>query len=256
MYFSALIGSISCLISVAAWSAQALDGESSPSRFSKAIAECKTAQAAQPNRGMLLETKSAVCFAGRITGLAEQVIVKKLDGKNKIFVVNSFGGDAAAAAIIGIFILENRIDVAAYDSCLSACANYIFLAGHRKYLAPSTILAWHGAPEAEPTPRQKLLDGIGRLQQGYQMSQLFYRMAKIDRRVATQPDPRLPHFEEWKSGWDSSRRHFWTWTRQSLERRFGVEGIEAYWYPDDPQELIALGEKYNLKLLVDRDEPR
>lgn len=168
----------------------------------------------------------------------------------------SFGGDGTAAAIIGIYIIENHIDVAVYDYCLSACANYIFLAGHRKYLAPSTILAWHGAPEAEPTPRQKLLDGVGRHQHVYQMSQQFFQMAKIDRRVATRTMSSLPGFEEWKSGWDSSRRHFWTWTRQSLERRFGVQGIEAYWYPDDPQELIALGEKYDIKLLVDRDEPR
>lgn len=217
----------------------------------RALSECFDLESRHPGQSILQETESAICFKGRIARGSSQAIIDVLSNKNKLFVINSVGGDGVAAATIGIHILERRISVLAHTLCLSACANYIFLAGHRKYLAKSSILAWHGAPLQAPSFREKILDSNGRLQKTFQMSEQFFHASKINKRLATSPNAEAPGFEAWKAGWDSRQIHFWTWSQKSLEMRFGVKGIKQYWYPTSPEEIVTLGRKYNLELLPD-----
>ncbi|WP_407526345.1 hypothetical protein [Methylobacterium oryzisoli] len=250
MKFGSLVISIWMQSSLFAAVAHAGNGDRNIVRVMKAVDECKNAEAANPNQATLTEMESAVCFRGRIGRDADRAIIPLLSRKDKIFIVNSIGGDGIAAAKIGLHILENRLDVAAHGLCLSSCASYFFLAGFRKYLMPDTILAWHGAPRAEPSFRQKLLDNDGRLQLVYQLSQQFFDAAKVDRRLALGPDLIHPGCEAWMAGWDSRNVHFWTWSRRALEQRFHVPGIETYWYPDDSKIIADLGRKHGFEVLV------
>lgn len=59
--------------------------------------------------------------------------------------VTSHGGFDNAGISMGTWIIENKLDVEVIDRCLSACANYVFLAGKRKILGKNSILGWHGS---------------------------------------------------------------------------------------------------------------
>ncbi|NIG21300.1 hypothetical protein F3J37_21750 [Pantoea sp. Al-1710] len=66
--------------------------------------------------------------------------------------INSIGGDARNALAIGDYIYKNGISVDVRSVCASACANYIFPAGKKKYLGNDSYLLWHGGingPERE-----------------------------------------------------------------------------------------------------------
>ncbi len=58
--------------------------------------------------------------------------------------IHSPGGDVALALQLGEWILAKRLDVEVVDECASSCANYVFIAGQRKFLHPDSVLMWHG----------------------------------------------------------------------------------------------------------------
>lgn len=75
-------------------------------------------------------------------------------------VIESPGGDVMSSIKFGRWIFKHHLNVKVFDICASSCANYIFPAGHYKYLAKSDILGWHGGAyqrtNADDNPRQHL----------------------------------------------------------------------------------------------------
>jgi hypothetical protein len=92
--------------------------------------------------------EKSVSYSGAITPfLVDNFIDKiKLDGATKL-IVNSQGGDVAAAIKLGRWVRSRNLDVEVRGQCNSACANYIFFAGNRKIIAPRSIVLWHGSIE-------------------------------------------------------------------------------------------------------------
>jgi hypothetical protein len=192
-------------------------------RLRSAIEECRNRSSPELDRGVqIFETKTAVCFVGLIDKVStDDRIISMLRSNEKVFVVKSGGGAAVAAARIGLHILEKQFDVAVFDLCFSACANWIFLAGRKKYVAEGMVLAWHGAPGDGLSARDKVLDSAGPAWQA--------------RRVSSTADVDFA----------------WTWTRRSLEA-FGVKGIVGYWHPN-AATLQALASRHSIDLLVDQE---
>lgn len=62
----------------------------------------------------------------------------------KRLVIDSSGGEVEAGIALGTWIFEHRLDVEVPEYCLSSCANYVFPAASRKFIAPGAVVAWHG----------------------------------------------------------------------------------------------------------------
>ena len=58
--------------------------------------------------------------------------------------IDSPGGDVLLALTLGEWILERGLDVEIEHECASACANYVFTAGRRKWLQTHSRVYWHG----------------------------------------------------------------------------------------------------------------
>jgi hypothetical protein len=92
----------------------------------------------------LSENGMILCFDGPIRPDAQ--VDDKLQKLNDhgFFVIRSPGGFAAVALNIADALLEKDATVVIHDYCLSACANYIFVATSRTYVLKDSIVAWHG----------------------------------------------------------------------------------------------------------------
>src|SRR5947209_2231806 len=237
-----------------ALSATQIKRNDSTERLRMAVDECR--KGAAPSDGgheiQLFETKTAVCFVCLFTDRVEENVAKKLTDNSKVFVVKSWGGSGIAAASIGIDMLDKQVDIAVFDVCFSACANWIFLAGRRKYVAESTLLGWHGLPKREELSfREKTLDTSGRLAMTQHLSNVFCEKANVNKMLAASANSHNPDYPAWLARKKPDGSFGWTWTQAALEQ-FGVRGIVGYWYPSDPEVLRRIAVEKGIDLLVDR----
>lgn len=72
-----------------------------------------------------------------------------VNGGGTSIVITSQGGDAYFGQKIGLLILKKRLNITVEKYCLSACANYIFLSGNKKYLKKNALLGFHGGLNLE-----------------------------------------------------------------------------------------------------------
>jgi len=62
----------------------------------------------------------------------------------KTLYINSSGGHGHAGIIMANLMVENKMNVVVRRNCHSTCANYIFMAGHKKTLSRESNLKFHG----------------------------------------------------------------------------------------------------------------
>lgn len=67
--------------------------------------------------------------------------------KVKAVIVSSAGGDGRAALQIAKSVASRGLNVIVEGVCISACAQYIFLAGVQKIVRPGSIIAFHSSPQ-------------------------------------------------------------------------------------------------------------
>lgn len=87
-------------------------------------------------------------YNGSITSVANKTLFKIYNGlevKPKRLVITSTGGEVSLGIELGRWVQENNLDVEVEKFCASSCANYIFTAGHFKYLNKDSTLIWHGS---------------------------------------------------------------------------------------------------------------
>lgn len=92
-------------------------------------------------------TDCCIEYQGLITSEANEGVMELYESaspKPTALLIESYGGGAAAAMRLGQWMLDNELDVKVETYCYSSCANYVFLAGRNKYLAPHASLMWHG----------------------------------------------------------------------------------------------------------------
>ena len=59
-------------------------------------------------------------------------------------VVRSIGGEVDHGMGMGEAILDRRAVVHVFGFCASSCANYLFLAGAKRYVMPESVVFFHG----------------------------------------------------------------------------------------------------------------
>lgn len=103
-------------------------------------------------------TDCCIEYQGLITSEANDGVFQlyqEASPKPTTLLIESYGGGAAAAMRLGMWMIDNALDVQVDTYCYSSCANYVFLAGHNKWLAPHASLMWHGGT-TQPIDRADL----------------------------------------------------------------------------------------------------
>ena len=90
-----------------------------------------------------------LCFDGSIVAGINTTMVAGLD-ENGLFVVRSPGGDATTAIAISDLLRSRRATTIVYDYCLSACANFFFVAAFQTYVLKGSLVAWHNRRSGFP----------------------------------------------------------------------------------------------------------
>ena len=96
------------------------------------VAACATGAGSVAYRGAISAENNARFFA-RVSGRPLRLLL-----------VDSSGGDVAAAIELGDWIHARQLDVTVTGVCLSSCANYVFPAARHKEIKAGAIVAWHG----------------------------------------------------------------------------------------------------------------
>ncbi len=88
----------------------------------------------------------------RIDGALSQEFVKAqqegLFAENDTLIIRSPGGDSDHAIVIGNIVRARSMKVVVDDYCISACAQYIFLAADVKDIDRADLLIFHSSPAA------------------------------------------------------------------------------------------------------------
>lgn len=103
-------------------------------------------------------TDCCIEYQGLITAEANDGVYdlyEEASPKPTTILIESNGGGAAAAMQLANWMLDHELDVRVNTFCYSSCANYIFLAGRNKLLAPHASLMWHGGV-MQPIDRPEL----------------------------------------------------------------------------------------------------
>ncbi|MFD2367580.1 hypothetical protein [Pseudoduganella sp. GCM10020061] len=83
-------------------------------------------------------------YRGAITKESAEALIRHLRAGARRLTITSGGGDAAAGQKIGAAVAELGVHVTVARHCLSACANYVFLAGRTKTLLRDAVVGFHG----------------------------------------------------------------------------------------------------------------
>ncbi len=100
--------------------------------------------------------------------------------------IDSPGGDIHLALTLGEWILEHGLDVEIEHECGSACANYVFTAGRRKWLQADSRVYWHGGAFQESLETDALQRGpeVHRELMAWRERELaFFARAGVDPRI-------------------------------------------------------------------------
>lgn len=90
--------------------------------------------------------RQTLLMEGGIDDASVQAFRAALTDETRRIVLNSTGGSVAPAIDIAEDILARGLDVEVRGICASSCANYLFVAGQTKWIAPGALVLWHGAP--------------------------------------------------------------------------------------------------------------
>lgn len=161
--------------------------------------------------------------------------------------VTSGGGDPEAGLDLAALIHGNKLSVTVEQYCVSACANYLALAGRHLSVPSSGVLAFHGGAgkgfdeSGEILPQHKAdLERAGFSPEDikaqleheralYLRESSFYRSLGISRRI----------LDDSSFKYGTGVLHIWMYTRDVLEDCYGVRSIASY--PELPTDKISLG---------------
>ena len=89
-----------------------------------------------------------IYFNGLLTpDNASRLINEMNQAETRVLRVSSGGGYVDAALDIAEQIVSRQLDIEISSLCASSCANYLFVAGNKKYILPGAIVIWHGGAD-------------------------------------------------------------------------------------------------------------
>lgn len=184
-----------------------------------------------------------ICLFGFIRpGLSRKL--ELIDGsKLSTIVVSSRGGNVDDAIEIAEFAEKHRLTVVVKDQCVSACANYIFLADVEKVVLQFSYVAWHGLPKKSETysaPAAQADNMLLALQATSIRSERFFETRGINPKISGAWPLKLNFNRSTVKDWNLKRTTAgtkglaWTYSQTSIEA-FGVRKIIYYWNPSDTE---------------------
>ena len=127
--------------------------------------------------------KATIKFDGGIESDEYDRFIAVYDWNVKELIVNSGGGVTEAGIKIGLMLAGSDVKVTVIGECLSSCANYLFVAGHRREIRHG-IVGFHGNVKACFTGA-KLADTIADMKrQGVSDKDIASNLARQDVEVA------------------------------------------------------------------------
>ena len=177
-----------------------------------------------------------VCLNGRI----DQSLVSEFSRisivRHEILVLESPGGDVESALRIAEQVHKLDMSVVVPGLCASACANYLFVAGAKKFVLPGGVVGFHGAPNRDsmihysgPDDDRPVAVAAGRRYVDDLVGEQdrLYGTIGVSQRLLHERPGRFPMTP---GATDSS---FWCWSEQALRVRFHVQGIVSYAQPPE-----------------------
>jgi hypothetical protein len=238
-------------------------------KFSAATSFCSNHR----NSIKLSEDRTILCFDGLITADWDGAAFYALK-QNGFFVIRSPGGFAPIGVILSNILLAKNATVLVYDYCLSACANYFFIASAETYVTKNTVVAWHGGPEKTSCGpgdldrmRKNYRDAPAMLPGGNvppelvcqtgELLQAFFKQRGIDDRHTYAPQTAYTKkmVDTVVRGLGDKRKAFWMWNPQNYGDYFKSR-ITFESYPTSQDEVDEILRRFRLGARVIYDPPR
>ena len=223
---------------------------SAPDVVTFAVNYCATSRAAI----RLSENRNFLCFDGQIKKDLDLAPFHRLNDGG-YFVVRSQGGHPISAAQASDILLEKNATVIVRDYCLSACANYMFVATNVTYVMNRTIIAWHLPPAyhdvVSPRARQTMMSALT------SWTPNFFRKRGIDGRFINQPQtPYTKNMLDLAIRVSPSKGYiFWMWNPKNYGDYFKRAIIYDH-YPESQDEVDAIVRRFGggLRVIYDPDQ--
>jgi ATP-dependent protease ClpP protease subunit len=197
-----------------------------------------------------------IVVSGDITiGTLEDV--KKLTSQYKfeIFTIDSPGGDSRSAIFLANLIKEKGMTLVVDGACMSACANYLFVAASKKRVLPGSVVAIHGSLATGTVHFSSLTDEQLKLvRENTAQEQEFFKANNIDYSLLASYDSFILKLEKnnmievvknGTGGANCPPIRGWAPTKDELIS-WGVKGIGDFWYPETPADFELVSKKTNL----------
>jgi hypothetical protein len=225
------------------------------------------------------EINGTLHFSGILTSVSIDPIHQYISAGGRRLVITSAGGEVLSSIKIANEIREKNVDLVVNKYCFSACANYLFIAAKSKYLPPSSVIGFHGAPILNSDDEAEIENFPEALKKIYNENKKFYASLKVDTKFLIDSDERtrlrnpivryLINGGKWatehaseidaakglhncmlreincsitiKSENNSVAKAYFP-SRETLEKQ-GVSGISEYSYPRTQIEMIKLAKQ-------------
>ena len=209
------------------------------------------------SRLSLLNNETVLCMRGQITSDLDLDQVRKLRN-NGHFVVRSSGGTGRVAMQIADILHEKKASVIVYDHCLSACANFLLVAGDRTFVKANTVVAWHSTPEMwhcrPEIPQVRQADCEAATREYSASRSEFFKKRGIDPFYTYEPPtPRAKEARRILLGSGISERQiFWMWHPNSYKDHFnGRVMFESYPANEADTQRIMQQQNLTFRLIYD-----
>lgn len=177
-------------------------------------------------------TEKAICFTARTDSIALGRL-RSLNIKNgDVIVLGSNGGPVKTAITMGELLSNQEVTAIVSKKCVSACANFLFLAAKYKIILDDAFVGFHKGPltyseawdlayeigaKNDHSPvqvRNNFYDNVRISAAFYE----FYKVRGLDMRITTEKPTRPDSFRR------SGEAEFWTWSKGEFQK-FGVKEI-------------------------------
>jgi hypothetical protein len=190
-------------------------------------------------KGKVYRTPQGIKIDGPINFKSPQRF-KELLGKNDTTVIlDSPGGITSAALDIAEIIQERKLNVVVDGTCLSSCANYLFLAGNKKSAKKFSLVGFHGSEygtflthfahqkDIQKRDAEEFLREVRFLDRG----KVSYDVVLYGGLMGLYCGNDLQH-----KACKTIAQKTWYPSRQDLAQA-GVQGLDDFWHPGNPKAL-------------------
>jgi hypothetical protein len=238
--------------------------------LSAAVAYCRT----YPKTVKLKDDQTILCFDGPILKEQDDALFRQLS-RQGLFVVRSKGGNAVAAIRLANILRDKEATVVIYDYCVSACADFFFVAAAATFVMKKSIVAWHGTgtryrctnnkveivgwerretrlfSDRSPASLRELCSAIRQMTH-------FFKERNIDDRHLYEPQPdhiRKLFASAIEHGEAAGKSIVWMWNPRNYGDYFKIP-VTYESYPASQEEVDEILSKAGIRARIVYDPPR